>query len=111
MPPVFTAYHIVPAILASKAAYEKARTAAKGKKPDVKQIITAFEGLTFETPSGETRMRLGKGHQGIQGTAYGLTKRIDGKTTITNVVYYPAEEVNPPEGVRSEDWINSGFAK
>ena len=111
MPPVFTSYHIVQAILGTKAAYEKARTAAKGKKPDVTQIITAFEGLTFETPSGETRMHLGKGHQGIQGTAYGMTKRIDGKTTITNVVHYPAEEVNPPEGVRSEDWIKSGFAK
>jgi hypothetical protein len=24
---------------------------------------------------------------------------------------YPAEEVNPPEGVRSEDWIRSGFKR
>ena len=43
-------------------------------------------------------MSLGKGHQGIQGTAYGMTKRVGGKTIITNVVHYPAEDVNPPEG-------------
>ncbi len=111
MPPVFTSYHIVQAILGTKAAYEKALTAANGKKPDVTQIIKAFEGLTFETPSGETRMSLGKGHQGIQGTAYGMTKRVGGKTIVTNIVHYPAEDVNPPEGVRSEDWIRSGFKR
>lgn len=111
MPPVFTSYHIVQAILGTKAAYEKAQAAAKGKKPNDQQIIEAFEGLAFETPSGETRMSLGKGHQGVQGTAYGMTKRVGGKTVITDVVHYRAEDVNPPEGVRSEDWIRSGFRR
>ncbi len=109
MPPVFTSYHIVQAILGTKAAYEKARSAANGRKPDQAQIIAAFEGLSFETPSGKTVMRLGKGHQGVQGTAYGMTKRVDGETAIVNVTRYSADEVNPPEGVRSEDWIRSGF--
>jgi hypothetical protein len=31
--------------------------------------------------------------------------------TITKVRRYPAEEVNPPEGVKSEDWIRSGFKR
>jgi len=53
----------------------------------------------------------GKGHQSIQGTAYGMTKRVGGKTIITNVVEYSADEVNPPEGARSEDWIRSGFTR
>ena len=70
--------------------------------------MSAFEGLTFETPSGTTKMALGKGHQGIQGTAYGMSKSVQGKLTITNVKRYAAEEVNPPEGVKSEDWIRSG---
>lgn len=109
--PVFTSYHIVQAIFGAKAAYEKAQAAANGKNPDREQIIAAFEGLTFETPSGTTKMSLGKGHQGIQGTAYGMTKRVGGKLTITNVTNYTAEDVNPPEGVRSEDWIKSGFAQ
>ncbi len=110
LPPPFTAYHMVQAILGTKAAYEKAKAAA-GKAPDQDQIIAAFQGLSFQTPSGTTKMALGKGHQGIQDAAYGMTRLVDGKLTVVNVSRYPAEQVNPPEGVRSEDWIRSGFAR
>jgi hypothetical protein len=30
---------------------------------------------------------------------------------MVNVKRYPAEVVNPPEGVKSADWINGGFKK
>jgi len=110
-PPPFAAYHMVQAILGSKAAYEKAKSAAGGKAPDQEQVIAAFEGLSFETPSGTTKMALGKGHQGIQPTVYGMTKAVDGKLTMTNVTHYAAEQVNPPEGVKSDDWIKSGFTR
>jgi branched-chain amino acid transport system substrate-binding protein len=109
--PPFSSYHMVQAILGTKAAYERAKAAANGKAPDLDQIAAAFEGLSFETPSGTTKMALGKGHQGIQGTAYGMTRAVAGKVTVTNVRRYPAEEVNPPEGVKSEDWIRSGFKR
>ena len=110
-PPLFSSYHMVQAILGTKAAYEKAKAAAKGKEPSQEQIIAAFQGLTFETPSGTTKMALGNGHQGIQGTAYGMTKLVNGKLTLINVRHYAAEEVNPPEGVKSTDWIRSGFRR
>ena len=110
-PAVFTAYQMVQAILGTKAAYEKAQAAIGGKSPTTDQIVAAFTGLTFETPSGTTRMALGAGHQGIQDTAYGMTKTVAGKTTIVNVTRYPAEQVNPPEGVKSEAWIRRGFAR
>jgi len=110
-PPPFAAYHMVQAILGTKAAYEKAKSTAGGKTPDQEQMIAAFEGLSFETPSGTTKMALGKGHQGIQPTVYGMTKAVDGKLTMTNVTRYAAEQVNPPEGVKREDWIKSGFAR
>lgn len=109
MAPVFPAYHMVQAILGTKSAYEKAQAANGGKPPSQEQIIAAFEGLTWESPSGKVRMALGKGHQAVQGTAYGMTKLVDGQVTLTNVKYYAAEKVNPPEGVKSEDWIKSGF--
>ena len=111
VPPPFAAYHMVQAILGTKAAYEKAKTAANGKNPDSDQIIAAYQGLSFETPSGTTRMALGNGHQGIQGTAYGMVKMVGGVLTMTNVTRYSAEQVNPPEGVKSEDWIKSGFGR
>jgi branched-chain amino acid transport system substrate-binding protein len=107
-PPPFAAYHMVQAILGTKAAYELAKT-ANGKDPDTDAIVAAFQGLSFETPSGTTRMALGNGHQGIQPMVYGMTKAVGGKLTMTNVTRYAAEQVNPPEGVKSEDWIKSGF--
>ena len=55
-------------------------------------------------------MALGNGHQGIQPMVYGMTKAVGGKLTMINVTRYIAEQVNPPEGVKSEDWIKSGFA-
>lgn len=109
MLPVFSSYHMAQAIFGAKAAYEKAQTA--GEQPNQAQVIAAFEGLTFETPSGKTEMRLGNGHQGTQGTAYGMTKRVGGKTIITDVIHYSAEEVNPPDGLDSGEWIRSGFAR
>ena len=56
-------------------------------------------------------MALGKGHQAIMETAYGQTKVVKGQMTVTRVKRYPAEQVNPPEGVKSADWIASGFRK
>jgi branched-chain amino acid transport system substrate-binding protein len=109
-PALFTSYHMVQAILGTKAAYEKARAAA-GKEPDQEQIIAAFQGLSFDTPSGTTRMALGNGHQGIQGTAYGVTRLVDGKLTLTEVRRYTAEQVNPPAAMKSEDWIRSNLSR
>ena len=109
--PTYPAYKMVQAILGVKAAYEKAMAAAGGKAPTQDQIIAALEYLTYETPSGKVEMALGKGHQAIQGTAYGTVKQVKGKLTLVNIKQYPATKVNPPEGVKSEDWIKSGFKK
>jgi len=57
------------------------------------------------------RMAIGKGHQAIMETAYGMTKRVGGKITIVNIQRYPAELVNPPDGVKSADWIKNSFRK
>ena len=45
-------------------------------------------------------MKLGKGHQAIQSIAYGTYKfdPTTGQPTIVDIVSYPAECVNPPEG-------------
>ena len=109
VPPVYPAYHMAQAILGLKTAYEKAQ--GGGGDPAVEAIIGAFEGSTFETPSGTIRMALGKGHQAIEETVYGLAKSAGGKLTFTNVKRFPAEKVNPPEGTKSADWIKATFSK
>ena len=103
--PVYPAYHMSQAILGLKAAWEKA--AGGGGAPSVEQVIGAFEGLSFETPTGTIRMALGKGHQAIEPAAYGTTKAVGGRLTFTNVKQYPAERVNPPEGTKTADWIKA----
>lgn len=109
LPPVYPSYHMVQAILGTKTAYEKAQAANGGNAPSQDQIIAAFENLVYESPSGKVQMAIGKGHQAIQGTAYGTTKLVKGQLTITNVRSYPPEKVNPPDGMKSEDWIKAGF--
>jgi branched-chain amino acid transport system substrate-binding protein len=56
-------------------------------------------------------MAIGAGHQAITETAYGVTKKVKGKMTVANVKRYPAEMVNPPDGVKAADWIAGGFKK
>jgi branched-chain amino acid transport system substrate-binding protein len=106
--PNYPAYHMSQAILGLKSAYEKAQGAGAAA-PTQDQVIAAFEGLTFETPSGTIKMALGKGHQAIEETVYGQARMVKGKFTLVNQKRYPAEKVNPPEGVKSADWIKAGF--
>jgi branched-chain amino acid transport system substrate-binding protein len=110
-PPNYASYQMAQAILGVKAAWEKAMAANGGKRPSNEEVGAALERLAFEGPGGPVRMAIGKGHQAIMETAYGMTKRVGGKLTMVNVKRYPAETVNPPEGVKSADWIKSGFKK
>ena len=102
---------MVQAILGVKAAFEKAMAANGGKKPTNEQVGEALKGSQYEGPGGTVKMALGKGHQAIMETVYGQTKLVNGKITMTNVKRYPAEKVNPPEGIKSADWIKNGFKK
>jgi branched-chain amino acid transport system substrate-binding protein len=108
-PPNYASYQMAQAILGVKLAWEKAQAAAGGKRPTNEQVGAALENMTFEGPGGTVRMANGKGHQAVMETAYGTTKLVKGKLTLTNVKRYPAEKVNPPPNVKSADWIKSGF--
>ena len=111
VPPNYAAYQMTQAILGVKAAWEKAQAANGGQRPTPEQVIAAFEGINYSGPAGEVKMALGKGHQAIMETAYGMTKVVNGQMTVTNVKRFPADQVNPPEGVKSTDWIKNGFKK
>ena len=109
--PVYASYHMATAFLGVKAAYEKAQNANKVKDPSIDQLIAALEYLKFESPSGIVDMALGKGHQAVQQVPYGTVRNVDGKVTLTNVKYYPPELISPPDGMKSVDWIRSGFKR
>jgi branched-chain amino acid transport system substrate-binding protein len=110
VPPNYAAYKATNALLGLKAAYEKAQKALAAN-PSQDQIIAGFENLSFEGVGGLVRMALGKGHQAVMDNAIGTAKTVGGQLTMVDVKRYPAERVNPPEGVKSEAWIKSGFKK
>jgi len=104
--PNYPAYSVAQAFLGLKTAYEKAKAQGATGTDD---IIKVFEYETFESPSGKVMMKLGKGHQAVAGTAYGTTRTVNGQITVGNIKYYPVERVQPPEGIKSIDWIKAGM--
>lgn len=110
--PPFGAYGAAQAVVAMKAAYDKAANGKAGM-PKTDDIIAALKGMDFESPSGfRVKMSLANGHQAVQPTAYGTYAGWDAQKNlpiIKDVKYYKAECVNPPVGVTSPDWIKSGL--
>jgi branched-chain amino acid transport system substrate-binding protein len=111
MSPVYASHHMATAFFGVKAAYEKAQAANKVRDPTIDQLIAALEYLKFESPSGTVDMALGKGHQAVQQVPYGTVRNVDGKVTLINIKYYPPELISPPDGMKSVDWIRSGFKR
>lgn len=110
-PPTYPAYQMAQAILGLKIAYDSAAKDAGGKKPTTDQAADGLRGKTYEAFGLEIKMALGKGQQAIHGSAYGISKwdADKGEVTLTDIISYPAECVNPPEGVKSIDWIKGGM--
>jgi len=109
--PTQAPYRMVQSLLGMKTAVEKAMAANGGKKPTTEELAAAMTNLEWDAPSGHIKMALGNGHQAIQSNAIGRTKW-DAKrnmVTLVDIERYKAECVNPPPGIKAEDWINGGF--
>jgi branched-chain amino acid transport system substrate-binding protein len=104
------AYHYIQALQGLRAAYTKAIKAA-GRWPTIDEVKAALEHSDFDTPSGEIAMAIGGGHQAIEPAAYAVIKFDPalGVNTFSQIRTYPARCVNPPDGVKSLDWIDRGF--
>jgi branched-chain amino acid transport system substrate-binding protein len=109
-PPTYPSYQMALSILGLKVAWEKAQK-EKGGKPATDDVVTAFEGISYEGPSGPVKLALGNGHQGIQETAYGTYRfnKQKGQPEVVDVMRFAAECVNPPPGVTADDWIKDGM--
>ena len=109
--PVQAPYRMVQSLLGLKLAAEKAMAANGGKKPNGEQLAAALKGLEWDSPAGKIRMALGDGHQAVQETAIGKT-RFDAArkmVMLDDIQRFPAECVNPPANMKSEEWIKAGF--
>jgi branched-chain amino acid transport system substrate-binding protein len=110
--PVQAPYRMVQSLLGLKLAVEKAMAANGGKKPTPEQLAAALRNSEWDSPAGRIRMNLGGGHQATQDTAIGRTRYDPAKkmVTLVDIQRFPADCVNPPPGVKGEDWIKGGFA-
>jgi len=109
--PVQAPYRMVQSLLGLKLAVEKAMAANGGKKPTPEQLAAALTGSEWDSPAGRIRMALGDGHQAVQDTAIGKTRYDAAKKMVVldDIQRFPADCVNPPPNMKSEDWIRAGF--
>jgi branched-chain amino acid transport system substrate-binding protein len=109
--PVQAPYRMAQALLGLKLAAEKAMAANGGKKPTHEQLAAALKGSSWESPAGTIRMALGDGHQAIQDTAIGRTRWDAAKKMVVleEIQRFPAECVNPPANMKSDDWLKAGM--
>ena len=110
--PNYASYQMAQAILGVKLAWEKAQDAERRQAPEQR----AGRRGAREHDLRRTRRHGAHGdRQGPPGDhGDGLRRRPSSRTAssrVVNVKRYPAEKVNPPEGVKSADWIKSGFKK
>jgi branched-chain amino acid transport system substrate-binding protein len=109
--PVQAPNRMIQSLLGLKLAVEKAMAANGGKKPTPEQLAEALANSEWDTPAGRIRMALGGGHQAIQDTAIGKTRYDAAKKMVVldDIQRFPADCVNPPANMKSEDWIKAGF--
>ena len=110
-PPTYPAYQMAQAFLGLKLAYDNAAAASGGSTPTVDQVAAGLRHKSYEAFGTTVEMKLGKGQQAVTPTAYGISKWDSeaGEHTIVDIVTYPADCVNPPDGVNSVDWIKGGM--
>ena len=109
--PTYPSYQMALSILGLKVAWEKAAAKKGGAKPTTDEVAAAFEGIEYDSPSGNVKMALGGGHQGIQATAYGTYRfnKQKNQPELVDVVRFAAECVNPPPDKGSEEWLKAGM--
>ena len=109
--PIYPAYDFAQSLFGLKTAWEKAQAKKGGGRPTTEEVIAAFEGISFPTPSTIVQMALANGHQGISDTAIGTYKfdKAEGRPEMVDIVRYPAACVNPPAGVDSVAWLEGGM--
>ena len=109
--PVQAPYRMAQALMGLKLAAEKAMAANGGKKPTPEQLAAALKGSSWQSPAGTITMALGDGQQAIQDSAIGRTRWDAAKkmVMIDDIMRFPAECVNPPANMKTEDWLKAGF--
>jgi branched-chain amino acid transport system substrate-binding protein len=92
-----------------KAGIEKAVKVKNGAWPTNEEIAAAMEGLEFDTPRGRVLVR--KDHEAVHEAMWGLASGkkhpVFGYPILDQFRVFPADNVTPPEGKKTVEWIES----
>ena len=104
--PIYPAYGMANALLGLKAAWDKA-----GPTADAAEVASALASSSFNGIGSTIAMARANGRQGIAEAAYGTVRRnvATGQIELIDVRRFPADCVNPPDGVTGLKWIENGF--
>ncbi|MEM4898097.1 MAG: ABC transporter substrate-binding protein [Pyrobaculum sp.] len=105
--PPYPAYHMANAILGVKYAYEAASAVSGEDWPDLSTVVKVFERLAYPSPGDYIIMT--PNHNAYRGAVVGVTANVPGYgfRLLRPFKYIPPTEVNPPVGVRSDEWFKS----
>ncbi len=105
--PDYPSHRTYQALAGLRAAYEKAMDQNGGRWPNTDEVIKSFEGLTWDSPYGTVTMR--SDHQAVHGAIVGITKfdPVYGFDTMTHIIAFKAEEIMPPLGVKTHEWLKT----
>lgn len=108
--PLGPSYQYAQAILALKIAMDKA-AAESGAFPTQDQTIAKLKGLEWESFGGKISMALSDGHQAVHPVGYGVTgwNKETNEPSVSDVAFYPAECIMPPEGQTGLEWLEAGM--
>lgn len=108
--PLGPSYQYAQSLLALKIAMDKAAEEA-GAFPTQAQIEAQLKGLEWDSFGGRISMSLGDGHQAVHPVGYGITgwDKDRGEPVATDVKFYPADCIMPPEGQTGLDWLEAGM--
>ena len=107
--PDYTGTFMAQAFYGLKAGIEKAAKVKNGAWPTNEEIAAAMEGLEFDTPRGRILVR--KDHEAVHEAMWGLTSGkkhpVFGYPILDQFRVFPADDVTPPEGKKTVEWIES----
>jgi branched-chain amino acid transport system substrate-binding protein len=94
--PIYPAYGVANVLLALKTAWDTV-----GPASTTADVASALAGATFEGMGSTISMARANGRQAIAEAAYGTVQRspATGRVELVNIRRFPAESVNPPDGV------------
>jgi hypothetical protein len=76
-------------------------------------VLAAYKDLTYETPAGtiSTKSNDDSQQQAVYGTSSGRLDPKWGFPLLDRIQTFPAEQVNPPVGTKTIQWLDTQFGR